>query len=45
MDISEDGHYIAACYERGLLVLWDGVKFKLAHVMKDVAENEKSKFT
>jgi len=39
LDISEDGHYLLAGYKKGSLVLWDSAKFKIAHVMNDVAKN------
>ena len=45
IDISEDGHYLLAGYKKGTLVLWDSSKYKIAHVMKDVAKNEASEFT
>ena len=45
LDISEDGNYVLAGYKKGALVLWDSAKFKIAHVMKDVAKNDKSDFS
>ena len=37
MDISEDGHYLLAGYKKGTLALWDCSRFRLAHLMEDVA--------
>ena len=45
IDISEDGHYLLAGYKKGTLVLWDSSKYKMAHIMKDVAKNETCEFT
>ena len=45
IDISEDGHYLLAGYKKGTLVLWDSSKYKMAHMMKDVAKNEHCEFT
>jgi WD40 repeat protein len=45
IDISDDGHYLLAGYKKGTLVLWDASKYKMAHIMRDVAKNENSEFT
>ena len=37
MDISEDGHYLLAGYKKGTVALWDCSRFRLAHLMEDVA--------
>ena len=34
-----------AGYKKGTLVLWDASKYKMAHIMRDVAKNENSEFT
>ena len=44
IDISVDGHYLLAGYKHGLLALWDCSKFRLAHLMSDVAADELSAF-
>lgn len=44
IDISADGHYILAGYKQGVLSLWDCSKFRLAHLMTDVAKDDLSSF-
>ena len=44
MDISENGQYLLAGYKKGTLALWDCSRFRLAHLMKDIAKDENSAF-
>lgn len=44
LEISADGHYILAGYKHGMLALWDCSKFRLAHLMSDVAKDDLSSF-
>ncbi len=36
--------YLLAGYKNGTLVLWDCSKFRMAHIMTDVARDESSAF-
>ena len=44
MDISENGLYLLAGYKNGRLALWDCSKFRMVHLISDVARDETSTF-
>ena len=45
MDISDNGQYLFAGYKKGILALWDCARFRLAHIMTDVAQSATSAFS
>ena len=45
IEISKDGHYLLAGYKQGILALWDCARFRLAHLMRDVAKDESTTFS